>query len=88
MLAQRATTVRHALATTSCTVAPAGGGMFLWADLGAARSGIDVARRMLKHGFLTAPRSHFSQPKTDNSGMRFDVTTTTPPALEALAACL
>lgn len=87
-LAQRATAVRHALAATSCTIAPASGGMFLWADLGPAHSAIDVARRMLKQGFLTAPGSHFSPPKTDNTQMRFNVTTTTPMALEALAGCL
>lgn len=88
LLAQRATAVRHALAATSCTVAPASGGTFLWADLGPGKSGIDVARRMLKRGFLTAPGSHFSQPKSDNSYMRFNVTTTTPAAIDALAASL
>ncbi|WP_288410943.1 PLP-dependent aminotransferase family protein [uncultured Sphingomonas sp.] len=88
MLAQRATIVRHALAEAGCTVAPAGGGLFLWADLGQDRSGVDVARRMLKHGFLTAPGSHFSPPKTDNSHMRFNATTTTAAALAALADCL
>ena len=88
MLAQCATVVRHALAAASCTVAPAGGGLFLWADLGPGRSGVEVARRMLQQGFLTAPGSHFSPPKTDNSHMRFNVTTTTTAALDALAACL
>lgn len=87
-LAQRATTLRHALAAASCTVAPAGGGMFLWAELGPERSGIEVARTMLKHGFLTAPGSHFSLGKSDNAFMRFNVTTTTPLAIETLAACL
>ena len=87
-LAQRATALRHALAATSCSVAPAAGGMFLWADLGPAQNGVEVARRMLKHGFLTAPGAHFSQPKIANSHMRFNITTTTPQALEALGNCL
>lgn len=87
-LAQRATVVRHALASASCTVAPTAGGFFLWADLGPRKTGMGVARRMLQQGYLTAPGSHFSAPKGDNPYMRFNVTTTMPGAIAALAASL
>lgn len=88
-LAQRATIVRHALASSiPAAIAPVVGGMFLWADLGAARSAMGIARHMLRHGFLTAPGSHFSAPKLDSSFMRFNVTTTTSTAISTLAECL
>lgn len=87
-LAQRGTTVRRGLAALSCTVAPGNDGLFLWTTLGGTKNATDVAKRMLNKGFLTAPGSHFLAPNTDNAFMRFNVTTTTPLAIEALAACL
>lgn len=87
-LARHATSVRHALAAISCTVAPTSGGMFLWADLGTLKDGTDIAKGMLQQGFLTAPGSHFFAPKRDNTHMRFNVTTTTADAISALATCM
>lgn len=86
-LAQRTIAVRQLFASTPCTLAPTAGGMFLWADLGSGTNGIDVARRMLAKGFLTAPGSHFLSPKLENSHMRFNVTSTTSDAIGALLSC-
>ncbi len=64
------------------------GGMFIWQDLGACIDAGEVARRMLSNGYLTAPAVHFSSSAEWRSHMRFNVTSTTQAACEALEKCL
>ncbi len=64
------------------------GGMFIWQKLGTKVDATVVARRMLSHGYLTAPAEHFSSSAPWRSYMRFNVTTTTRAACEALERCL
>jgi len=85
-LAEEATAVRQLFSSTPFQPGMAVGGMFLWVDLGSGINATDVAERMLAKGYLTAPGSHFREAKVVESKMRFNVTTTTAAAVEALAA--
>ena len=87
-LAQGAITLRRSLADAGIAVAPISGGMFMWVDLGKELDSLDVAKRMLAKGYLTAPAKHFCPPDTESSLMRFNVTTTTPSAIQALSGSL
>lgn len=87
-LAERAIAVRQLFLATPFAPAAAAGGMFLWIDLGPGIDAIDVAQQMIAKGYLTAPGSHFRHPKEPQSNMRFNVTTTTPAAVEALVALM
>jgi len=87
-LAQGAITVRRSLADAGIAAAPTSGGMFLWVDLGKGLDSLDVAKRMLAKGYLTAPAKHFCPPNVKSSLMRFNVTTTIPSAIQALSGSL
>ena len=89
-LLRRGVTLRHLLASTPVKPAQptATGGTFLWANLGEGNDSRHVATQMLAKGYLTAPGSHFLMPKIGRPFMRFNVTTTTPAAIDALVACL
>ncbi len=89
-LLRRGVTLRHLLASTPVKPAQptATGGTFLWANLGEDVDSSSVAKRMLAKGYLTAPGSHFLLPRIGQPFMRFNVTTTTPAAIEALIACI
>ncbi|KQM88751.1 hypothetical protein ASE67_03220 [Sphingomonas sp. Leaf23] len=83
-LAEEAAVVRQLFSSTPFQPAMAVGGMFLWVDLGSGVNVTAVAERMLAKGYLTAPGSHFRESKAVESRMRFNVTTTTAAAVEAL----
>lgn len=87
-LAQGAIAVRRSLADAGIAASPTSGGMFMWVDLGKGLDSLDVAKRMLAKGYLTAPAKHFCPPNMKSSLMRFNVTTTIPSALQALSGSL
>jgi DNA-binding transcriptional MocR family regulator len=80
--------VRRSLADAGIAAAPASGVMFMWVDLGEGLDSLDVAKRMLAKGYLTAPAKHFCPPNMKSSLMRFNVTTTIPSAIQVLGGSL
>lgn len=84
-LTQGATALRQRFSQMSIRAAPSVGGLHLWVDLGNGMDTLDIARRMLARGFLTAPGKHFRPPGIPSSEMRFNVTTTSAAALQAFA---
>ena len=85
-LAKGTIALRQHFAGMGITTTPSMGGLFLWADLGGGVDTLELARRLLARGFLSAPGKHFRPASTvASSEMRFNVTTTSEAALHALA---
>ena len=87
-LAKETIALRQQFARMGIAAAPSMGGLFLWADLGNSIDTLDLAKRLLARGFLTAPGKHFRPAGMTSSEMRFNVTTTSEAALQALAESL